>query len=615
MRPFDGISSGMRAPSFRHGAEMAGELARRWWPAETADAMRLGVTSLVALYLAMYFELDDPYWAGWTVFSVSLATRANSIQKSTSRAFSTLLGAVVSIVLMDNFGQSTLGYDVALALWLGLMTYCASLEQGVGSYGFALMGYTVPILTLGNVEAPLNTFDTAVSRCSELILGVACAYVSSVLVARGTQAVRRDLADAIEVTAQDCAVWDAACHETPVWQPPPLGRVLKLDRQIADAMIEQPSLRMGARAVCHVPQLLLSLVADRLRKIRLGIEDHELTLGFLLIPAVARTWGNHPKRGPRGRGAPALATDCDRSEAVHNAIRTVIAVSLVNAFWYASHWSAGATAATWTAILCVLLSSHPNPADTARHFLAGGVLAILVGLFLRYDVLTTTGSYGLFAAVLFPCCFLAALARSDVRAKAGPGFAFVVFGVISPENTMTYNLPGSLNDGLAQLVGLGIAVVAFSALPPPATPKASRRRVMRRMVRDVRAAALWPSILLPPAQRWLARMFDRLNQLSTESQTTQVAAQTLLLVGQGLLALHNIDDDLRRRAGRIIFASGIADENIEVVTKKLASVAAACANLRAQHELLDLAGLLEANRNAFVTWPVNFHHNKVREVA
>jgi uncharacterized membrane protein YccC len=121
--------------------------------------------------------------------------------------------AVVSIVLMDDLAQSTLGYDVALALWLGLMTYFASLEQGLGSYGFALMGFTVPILTLGNVEAPLNTFDTAVSRCSEPILGVGCAYVSSVLVAHGTQVIRRDSANAIEATAQDCAARDAACHE------------------------------------------------------------------------------------------------------------------------------------------------------------------------------------------------------------------------------------------------------------------------------------------------------------------------------------------------------------------------------------------------------------------
>jgi hypothetical protein len=43
-----------------------------------------------------------------TVFSVSLATRASSIQKSTWRAFSTILGAAVSIVLMDNLAQFSL---------------------------------------------------------------------------------------------------------------------------------------------------------------------------------------------------------------------------------------------------------------------------------------------------------------------------------------------------------------------------------------------------------------------------------------------------------------------------------------------------------------------------
>jgi hypothetical protein len=115
----------------------------RWWPTE-ADAVRLGVT-LTAMYLAMYFELEEPHWVEGTVFSVSLATRASSIQKSTWRAFSTLLGAAVGIVLTDNFALSTLAYDIASALWLGIMTYCSSLERGLGSYGFALMGYTVPI--------------------------------------------------------------------------------------------------------------------------------------------------------------------------------------------------------------------------------------------------------------------------------------------------------------------------------------------------------------------------------------------------------------------------------------------------------------------------------------
>jgi uncharacterized membrane protein YccC len=206
-----------------------------WWPTEAAGAVRLGVTSLIAIYLAMYFELDEPHWAGWTVFSVSLATRASSIQKSTWRVVSTILGGAVSILLMDNYAQSTFAYAVALALWLGIMTYFSSLERGLGSYGFALMGYTVPIVTLGNVETPLLTFDTAVNRCSALIVGIGCAYVSSVLVARGSTSIRGDISNAVEAAAHACADWVEASRDISVWRSPPIGTVFELDRRIADA--------------------------------------------------------------------------------------------------------------------------------------------------------------------------------------------------------------------------------------------------------------------------------------------------------------------------------------------------------------------------------------------
>ena len=251
-------------------------------------------------------------------------------------------------------------------------------------------------------------------------------------------------------------------------------------------------------------------------------------------------------------------------------MRTIAAVSLVSAFWYTSYWSAGGTATTWTAVICVVLSSRPNAASTARYFVLGGALAVVVGLFMRYVALTVTGSYALLAAVLFPCCFLAALARSDIRAKAGSGYAFIVLGVVSPQNTMTYDLVSSLNDALAQLIGIGVAVIAFSALPPPATPETRRIRVMRRMVRDVRATALRPSGLLPRSDTWLARMFDRLDQMATESRAIQEAGQTLILVGQGLLTLRDIDDDLRRRAGKIITECDTASDDVCLSLRQLA---------------------------------------------
>ena len=54
----------------------------------------------------------------------------------------------------------------------------------------------------------------------------------------------------------------------------------------------------------------------------------------------------------------------------------------------------------------------------------------MVGLTLRYTLLTTTGSFALLAAVLLPVAMLAVVGRADKRAIYGIGFGFFVFGEV-----------------------------------------------------------------------------------------------------------------------------------------------------------------------------------------
>src|SRR6201996_3017612 len=126
-------------------AAIASRMPRPWWPAEAVGAVRLALTSVVALYLAMLLELDRPEWAGWTVLSVSLATRASSLQKSLWRAVSSIIGCVIAVALTANFAQSTLAFDAAVALWLALLTVPASMERGPGADGFPPIGSRGPI--------------------------------------------------------------------------------------------------------------------------------------------------------------------------------------------------------------------------------------------------------------------------------------------------------------------------------------------------------------------------------------------------------------------------------------------------------------------------------------
>ena len=69
---------------------IASHIPRLWWPTEAMSAVRLALTCVAAIYLAMLLELDRPEWAGWTVLSVSLATRASSLQKSLWRVISSI---------------------------------------------------------------------------------------------------------------------------------------------------------------------------------------------------------------------------------------------------------------------------------------------------------------------------------------------------------------------------------------------------------------------------------------------------------------------------------------------------------------------------------------------
>ena len=107
---------------------------RSWWPYQAADAVRVGLTSVVALYLAMEFELARPEWAAWSVLSVSLATRASSLEKSAWRVVGTLIGAVAALAITAGFAQDTLAFSLALAFWLGMATFLASTARRQDSY-------------------------------------------------------------------------------------------------------------------------------------------------------------------------------------------------------------------------------------------------------------------------------------------------------------------------------------------------------------------------------------------------------------------------------------------------------------------------------------------------
>lgn len=163
----------------------------RWpWLAEFLGGERrawifVGKT-LLALYLtgwlAMWLQLEQPSTAMITVVVVSHPHSGMVLAKSFYRALGTLAGSACGLALLALFPQQRELFLLSLSLWLGLCAGGATLYRNFMAYGFVLAGYTAAIVTLPAIADPLNVFDSAVMRVSEVLLGILVAGVVSDLI-------------------------------------------------------------------------------------------------------------------------------------------------------------------------------------------------------------------------------------------------------------------------------------------------------------------------------------------------------------------------------------------------------------------------------------------------
>lgn len=133
--------------------------------------------ALLALYIALAIPLDNPYWAMASVYVVSHPLSGATRSKAIYRALGTLLGAAASVVLLPLFAQQPLMLSLVMSLWIGALLFLSLLDRSPRSYIFLLAAYTVPLISLAEVNHPSTIFDVALSRSEEILLGIVCASV------------------------------------------------------------------------------------------------------------------------------------------------------------------------------------------------------------------------------------------------------------------------------------------------------------------------------------------------------------------------------------------------------------------------------------------------------
>ena len=143
--------------------------------------VRLWVSVCLALFVAFWLELDNPFWAGTSAAIVCQPQLGASLRKGWFRMIGTVVGAIMIVVLTACFPQDRVAFLVLLALWGAACAFVATVLHNFASYAAALAGYTAMIIaanTLGATGGPSpQVFMLAIWRASEICLGIVCAGI------------------------------------------------------------------------------------------------------------------------------------------------------------------------------------------------------------------------------------------------------------------------------------------------------------------------------------------------------------------------------------------------------------------------------------------------------
>ncbi|MBE7730426.1 FUSC family protein [Komagataeibacter sp. FXV3] len=141
-------------------------------------ALRTTITSLVALGIALWWELGSPQWAALTVWMVAQGTRGKSVAKARWHLFGMVVGTICAVLLVAAFPQAPLMFILMLAIGIGTFCFIGTLLPGPATmtnyriHGMRASGFTYAIISLDGIADPEHIFMTAMARATYIVLGI-----------------------------------------------------------------------------------------------------------------------------------------------------------------------------------------------------------------------------------------------------------------------------------------------------------------------------------------------------------------------------------------------------------------------------------------------------------
>lgn len=579
------------------------------------------LAGFLSLWLSMRFGLDKPATAMTTVFIVSQPQSGFVLAKSAYRAAGTLIGSAATLLLVMLFSQSRELFIGSVALWIGLCAMGAARFRDFKAYAFVLSGYTACMIGFPAALQTGAAFDIALSRVSEVLLGIACAGIVADVIA--PQRLAPLLVALVRSRYRDFALLVADTLRG----SDPEARNAKTHAQLAADILQLESLRgavffedaearvrdsrlrqlnvdfMAALTTFHALERLLArlrdahgepvrgalttiaaplaqaladpptMAAEAPRKIaplheaaqaiaRAGtpaFDDPALRLEFVSglellrqlaaeLIAYTRVYASLASLQIQDEDAKLISgarftPHADLPSAFVTGLRAVLALVIVCAFWVASDWPDGPTAALNATVVCCLFAAAPTPRFAIRQMIVGIALSVALGLVCALLVLPQMDGFVLLMLALAP--FLAfGLWLAAQPAAAGVGASFLIFftTLVSPQNPPTHDPAFLLNQGFALILGMAVGSLCFSVLLP-AEGEARLERLQQALRRQLRHAC--HASLSGLRQRFQSQCRDLLLQIQATTGIAPARIEAAQNYGLSVLDIGHAISDAR----------------------------------------------------------------------
>lgn len=492
----------------------------------------------LALTVAYWLDLDEPYWAMTSAAVVSFPTVGGVISKSLGRVVGSMAGATAALIIAGHTLNEPWLFLFCMAAWVGFCTWaCAHFTNNV-AYAFQLAGYTAAIIVFPEVNILDTTqiWDIAQARVCEVIVGILCGAVMMMIMPSTPDGTAL-------ITALKNMHTRLLEHASLLWQPDTTDAIRLAHETVIGQILTMNLLRIQAfwshyrfrkqnsllNYLLH-QQLRMTSSISSLRRMLLNWpnppantrEVIENLLAALAQPqtdfyAVARIIAplaptdeydyRHRAFWQRLRyfcrlylnssrwlrqienatpvteysvpQSPALARHTDTTEALWSGLRAFCALSLVGAWSINTQWESGPAALTLAAISCVLYSVAPSPFNSLTLLLRTLILLSLFSFVVKFGLMVQISDLWQFLLFLFPLLTTMQLLKLQMPKLAGLWGQLIVFmgSFISVTNPPVYDFADFLNDNLAKVAGVGMAWLAFAILRPGSDARKSRRHI------------------------------------------------------------------------------------------------------------------------------------------